>query len=340
MVAIKKKTLKLTLFVLAEAFLLFLIVTSFGSFLNGQSGGNVTVQTFLQVGNVSPEVLSVSINNYASSITLSPNSTVNVTCQGVLRDFNNETNITNVTAEFFTPPGVYGGALDNNFHYRNISNCAINYSFISFGGFVDNNYTALGTCNMSVQYYANPGTWNCTMWVNSSVNLSATGSNTTTMNPLLAVGTPSTINYGTVNQTYVSLENLTNVTNEGNVQINLSLYGYGTTPGDGLAMNCSIAGTSIANNAININYERYNLTNSTAPNVNLNLSAFSNGSYSNLTSLFTVRKFNLFSRQNDTLSGVDDTNATYWRIYVPVGVAGSCNGSIVFGAATANGIEP
>jgi len=33
----------------------------------------------------------------------------------------------------------------------------------------------------------------------------------------------------------------------------------------------------------------------------------------------------------------DAINSTYWRIYVPLGVAGTCQGNIVFGATVAPG---
>jgi|GEM_PF-4618151 hypothetical protein len=53
----------------------------------------------------------------------------------------------------------------------------------------------------------------------------------------------------------------------------------------------------------------------------------------NLTSTPLVKQFNLTSRIDDI---TDDTiKPTYWRIYVPRGVAGTCTGNIVFGATKA-----
>ena len=48
-----------------------------------------------------------------------------------------------------------------------------------------------------------------------------------------------------------------------------------------------------------------------------------------------IKKFSLNYRQQD---GYDDAiNSTYWRIYVPRGVAGTCSGNIIFGATKAAG---
>lgn len=77
-------------------------------------------------------------------------------------------------------------------------------------------------------------------------------------------------------------------------------------------MNCSIG--NIKN--ISINYEKYNLNTSTAGS--LTLTEFE-AAYVNLTSSPVVKKFDLNYRQNDTED--DAINSTYWRIYVPLGVA-------------------
>ena len=137
----------------------------------------------------------------------------------------------------------------------------------------------------------------------------------------MAVGLPQSLDYGLVNATYVSEEGILNVTNYGNVKINLSLSGYAVNEGDGFAMNCSLGGN------ISINYEKYNLTDSNPGS--LSLSQFE-ASYVNLTSSPKVREFNLNYRQDDTQN--EAINSTYWRIYVPVGVGGTCQGNIVFGA--------
>ena len=311
-----------------EIALFFVLFSFFSSLASGGIGQNVTVITQLTVGNVRPEILNVSIDNDAASVILIANSTKLVSCIALLRDWNNETDINSSTAEFFdNTASSYGDSDDTNEHYTN-SSCDINRSFGTWNGVDDDEYLALANCTFAVQYYANPATWNCTVLVKDSYDWNTTNSDTITIETLLAVGLPPTINYGTVNSTYVSDENITEVFNFGNVIINLSLSGYAVTEGDNLSMNCTLG--SLKN--ISINYEKYNL-NASIPGV-LSLAQFEDN-YTNLTSSPVVKRFDLNYRQNDTDN--DAFNSTYWRIYVPVGVAGSCQGNIVFGATQAVG---
>ncbi|HLC78402.1 MAG TPA: hypothetical protein VJH92_04715 [Candidatus Nanoarchaeia archaeon] len=318
------------LLMLVEVALLFVMLSFLDPFVAGGVGGNVTVNTSLTVGNVSPEVLNVSLLNGSTTLTLVANSTVTVDCAAVVRDFNGNSTISVVRGEFFDNTySSLGNTSDNNFHYKNNS-CTVNLSFGSWNGVVDDDYMALANCTYPVYYYANPGNWNCTIVVNDTSDLNATGWDNITISDLLALGVPGTINYGTVNATYVSDENISNVTNYGNVKINLSLYGYGYTANDNNSMNCTLG----SNKNISINYEKYNLTASTSGSQTL--TQFE-ANYTNLSIAATVKTFGLDYRRNDTAVGYDDTNSTYWRIYVPTGVAGTCEGRIVFGATVATG---
>ena len=156
-------------------------------------------------------------------------------------------------------------------------------SFGSWNGVNDDQYMALATCTHQVQYHANPSTWNCTVFVNDSVGFNDTASDLDdiSVNSLLAIGLPNTINYGTVNATYISNENITNVTNLGNVMINLSLSGYGFVENDGNAMNCTLGPAE----NISIEYEKFNLT-STTPGDLIHSQAI--GNYTNLTSCLKI----------------------------------------------------
>ncbi|RMD67988.1 hypothetical protein D6817_00030 [Candidatus Pacearchaeota archaeon] len=282
----------------------------------------VTVSTNLTVGNAFPEVINVTINNN-NAIDLTPNSTTTVVVVAIVRDFNGDNDISAVTAEFFdNAASFYGDADDNNYHYTN-STCAIDTTY-------GDSFEANATCTFEVWYYANNATWNATVFVNDSINTNGTGSNTQTINTLLALGLPDSIDYGVVNATFVSDERLANVTNFGNVMFNLSLTGYAVTSGDGYAMNCSLG--SVQN--ISIEYEKYNVTASNPGSLTL---AQFDSLYRNLTSSSVVNTFNLNYRTNDTDVNTDEVNTTYWRIYVPPGVAGTCTGNIVFGAVQAAG---
>ncbi len=313
-------------FIVIEAALLFLLFSFFSSPVSGGIGNpNATVITTLNIGEVFPDIINVSVNNGAETITLTPNESVKVYCIGLIRDYNGEVNLSLVTARFFHSSSSYNGAEDNNTHYRNNS-CNFTEITEDWGGVPDDPYHALANCTFEVWYYADPGVWNCTMWVNDSTNLNSTNSDPINVSELLALAVPDTINYGTVNATDVSNENITNVTNVGNVMFNLSLKGYGYSLNDNLAMNCTLGATK----NISIEHEKYNLTASN-PGV-LDLDG-ANNVYENMTSSTVVRKFNLDYRRNNDIQ--DAINETYWRIYVPLGVAGSCQGNIIFGAVKA-----
>jgi hypothetical protein len=299
-----------------------LIISYFSLSVYGGSGQNVTVITTLNVGNVPPEILNISINDY-QSINLIPNSTRQVQCIAYMIDYNNDSDFQSVNARFFN--STYGTDDDNNDHYTN-SSCDINRTFGTWKGYSDNNYTAIANCTFNVWYYANPNGWNCTVWVNDTTGLNSSLSNTININELLAVSLPDSIDYGTVNVTYVSLERHANVSNAGNVFINLSLDGYAVNRYDNLSMNCSLG--QIKN--ISIMYEKFNLTQANTGIVSLTQFELF---YKNLTSKPSIQEFNLRSRIQDSYD--DAVNASYWRIYVPIGVGGTCAGNIVFGATKA-----
>jgi len=298
-------------------FFLFFFFSFFPFFLDittADIGENVNVLSGIEIGKSPPNIRFVDIGN--GSINLIPNSTKIVNCAVEIEDFDGEIDIKNVSAKFFHSTSFDNDVDDNNKHYTNNS-CYINESY------GDGN-TVLANCLFDVWYYANAGIWNCSVVVDDYSNYEVNGSNITQVSSLLAVGLPSIINYGAVNSTYVSDESITEVINFGNVIINLSLSGYAVSEGDNLSMNCTLG--SLKN--ISIKYEKYNLTASTPGS--LTLSQFE-AAYINLTSSPVVKKFGLNYRQNDTEN--EAFNSTYWRIYVPVGVAGSCSGNIVFGAA-------
>ena len=316
------KIQKKTIFFLIVLELALIVV--FFSFLPkevfaGIGQNNVTVITNLTIGNVFPDMSNVSIENNASSLALVPNASRVVTCVGLATDYNGWADVKYSFAVLYdNTSSSYNGADDNNLHYTN-SSCTITQ---------EGTYTDWINCTFNVWYYANPGVWTCTILVNDTLRKPGYGSDVINVSSLLALGLPDVIYYGEVNATDVSGENLSNITNYGNVKINLSLSGYGFTLNDGNAMNC----TSGAIKNISIGLEKYNLTTAN-PGV-MNYTQF-NQTYLNLTSAPVVKTYNLNFRQNDTFN--EATNTTYWRIYVPTGVAGTCQGNIIFGATVAPG---
>lgn len=308
---------------IAIAFEVTLIIFVLSMFSDSAIAGiaqNVTVITQLEVGNSAPEVLNVSIEG-GNSFDLIANSTRNLTVYAVLRDYNGDVdiNVSNLTI-FDSVASSYGGASDNNNHYTN-SSCIVD---TNFGDSSDANVT----CTVYLWYYANNATWNVSIYAKDTSGLSSVNSVRLTINTLLALGLPDSIDYGIVNSTYISDERIINITNFGNVLTNFSVSGYAVNPGDGLAMNCSLG--AVKN--ISVYYEKYNLTSSN--DSILTLSQFES-IYSNLSSSATIKRFNLNYRQNEAFNEAE--NSTYWRMYVPIGVAGNCSGNIVFGAIRSAG---
>ena len=316
-----KNNLKFFVLLLVEVALVsaFLSLFVFPNYVFAGFGtDNVTVRTNLTVGNSATVIDQIDIGG--GSITLIPNDTKKVNCSVQMSDYDGDTTIDTVRAVFFDPAQAsYGSPDDNNSHYTN-SSCDIDTSY-------GDQFQALSNCLFDVWYYANASTWNCTVIVNDSANYIANESNTTVVQPLLALGLPDIIQYGTVNATYVSVENITNVTNLGNVKVNLSLNGYGFWENDGNAMNCTLGPTE----NISVQYEKFNLTSSTPGDLT---HAQLMGNYTNLTDYPVTQEFNLDYRKNENVN--EAWNYTYWRIYVPLGVAGTCQGNIIFGAVQAD----
>ncbi len=317
---LKFKKKSIIFLILLEVALLIILFSFFPKeVIAGVGSPNVTVITNLTVGNVYPELSNVSIEANASNLVLTPNATRKIYCYGLGTDYNGWEDMESATGTFFAnSTSSYGSADDNNLHYTN-SSCTLS-SYDTYSSWIN--------CSFDIWYYANPGIWNCTINVTDNKSKNGYGWDTINISTLLALGLPDFMDYGEVNATEVSLENVSNVTNYGNVMINLSLSGYGFTLSDGNAMNCTIG--AIKN--ITIQNEKYNLTASN-PGI-LDLPQFI-ANYTNLTSSPAVKNFNLNFRQNDTFN--EAVNASYWRIYVPLGVAGTCQGNIVFGATVAPG---
>ena len=227
---IQKKTI---IFLIVLELALFAIFFSFlpkGVFA-GYGTNNVTVITNLTVGNVFPEMSNMSIEDNASNLVLSPNISKTIYCWGLATDYNGWDDVKFASGVFFdNASSTYISGDDNNLHYTN-SSCTITQ---------EGTYTDWINCSFDIWYYANPGIWICTINVSDSYGKQGAGNDTINISTLLALGLPDFIYYGLVNATEVSGENFSNVSNYGNVKINLSLSGYGFTENDGNAMNCTI----------------------------------------------------------------------------------------------------
>jgi hypothetical protein len=265
--------------------------------------------------NSKPSITSILIDDFigsAGEIDLQAASVREVSCGVIVKDFDGE-DLQNTFAEFYHSSSGLGQGEDNNKHYTN-NTCNIDYDY-------GDETESFVVCNFSLWYYANPGTWSCFFQTEDNLSISINSSNTSLVNTLLSVGVPDSIDYSTVDAKKVSEETELNITNYGNVIINLSLTGYGLAEGDGLAMGCDIGN-------ISIEHQKYNLTESNPGELDLGQTDLV---YENMSGQTVIREFNLDYRTQDLLN--EASNSTYWRIYVPLKSEGNCQGNIIFGAS-------
>ena len=270
------------------------------SFSVGENYRNVTVDTRVNITNAAPEIINISLDQ---NIVLNAGSIKVVECNVSVRDWNNYTDIKNASAVFYhTTLSSENAADNNNTHYTN-NNCSV----ISEGGLWKN-----FSCTFNVYYYAEPGTWNCSVVVYDYSDYNDTGYNITTVEQVLALNVTPVIDYGNLAVTDTSANKTANVTNIGNVPINISVKGYGAVEGDGLAFVCEVGNITIEN-------EKF----SASPSDDYAAKTALSSNFQPITGL-TINK------QIDP--AILKTNTTYWQLYVPPNPFGACNGSVVFQA--------
>jgi hypothetical protein len=307
---IKKQTLSYIFILVIIAVGITLIANiSNAENIPGANYRNVTVPTRVTITNANPEILSVEVyqetNASANNVTLSAGSIRNITCNATIRDWNGYVDVTNVNATLWdVSTSSRFAADDNNSHYS--ADCTNSGNGL--------NYTVNYLCIFPVYYYANNGTWNCSVMATDTFNKTGNNSNTTYLYPLYAINVTDGIDYGNVAVDDDSLSKAANVTNFGNMAINVSVEGYGVTKGDGLAMNCSINGN------ISVEYERFSTIDTGNWADKIALSSGSAQAISNLT----------ISKQ--TVPSALMTNTTYWQLRIPPNPAGNCTGFVIFQA--------
>jgi len=306
----------MALFLLLIAAAIFIIPQGIAPNIIGPNYKNVTVWTHVNITHSRPEVLNVTIfetfNTSATSITVAAGATKRITCNATIRSWDGFNDIVYVNATLWHWSTSNHSAIDNNnSHYTNAS-CFINNTIANTSGFI-----GYYECNFDVYYYANNGTWACNVTALNSWNYNGSGYNTTTFYPVYALNVTNGIDYGNVAVYAYSNETVANVTNFGNMAINLSVEGYGTKRGDGLAMNCSTNGNiSVAN-------ERFSLSSTGNNGAAWSVKTPLNSSQ-DLVANLTMPK--------QTIPGSQIINSTYWQLYIPPNPAGNCTGWIVFTA--------
>ncbi|MFH1174193.1 MAG: hypothetical protein V1725_03615 [archaeon] len=290
----------------------------------GSNYKNVTVHTTVNVTSAQPEIMRIivdeNITPYITNITLNAGLTRQVLCNVTVRDWNGiDDNIT-LNASFFysVNTSVFDPDL-NSSHYTNTS-CPL-----VAGPYGQNNVYANYTCTFDVYYFANNGTWNCTAFVldtrgdyTGQQNYTVNKSNSTIVDKLFALNVTDGIDYGQMGVGEYSGNITSNVTNFGNVPINLTVQGYGNVRGDNLAFVCN---SSVSAWNISVQYEAVSINES----ANFTEKMALNGTVQKLANLTIPRP----TDENQTI-----TNVTYWQVYLPTTINpyGVCNGWVIFSA--------
>ncbi len=314
---------KIHIGVIALAFL-FLIITFtvlpkvFAAHVNiGTNYKNVTIWTYVNITHSKPDVLNVTIyeaQNYsARNITINAGTTKLIYCNATVRSWEGFNDITSVNATLYHNATSSSNAPDdNNSHYTNAS-CTLNTSHAP-----GNNFTGTYVCAFDVVHYSNNGTWICNMTVTNSYtivnpNFTGVGYGTTVFYPVFALNITDGIDYGGVAvEDYSLIDRTANITNLGNMRMNITVEGYGGKRGDGLAMNCTLSGN------ITVENEKFSAS-----------SGVPLGSKTNLTSTaggIMIPGLTIAKQINETMI----VNSTYWQLYVPPNPAGNCTGNIIF----------
>ncbi|MFO8016340.1 MAG: hypothetical protein R6U32_04495, partial [Candidatus Woesearchaeota archaeon] len=270
---------------------------------------HISETEFVQIKNSPPSITNVVVDDSSSSpldeIDLSAGSVRQVNCTATASDQNGYGDMINATAYLYHEGLSYENAADdNNTHYT--GSCSL---YSGSGNDIEIN------CPFTMPYYAYNGTWRCAINATDSRGATAKGVDQARVNPLLALDMPEVVDFGTLDVGVISGIELLQITNLGNMKMDVAIDGYGASDGDGRAMNCS-AGTIPW---IPVSNLRYNITGSASDYSLMNP----------LSDVPTIEGgFDLPKRINNTRS----TRDTHWKLNVSGGAAGQCSGVITITA--------
>lgn len=240
-----------------------------------------------------------------SIISLSAGTTTKIFCNTTIYSVYGNSNIISANATFYFSSNKSTDIDNPNTHYSN-SSCINTYFFGNEKKF---------SCSFDVWSFALNGSWNCSISTIDADNLSFTSSNSSSIiNPLYALNVTNIfMDFGNIQAGMIS-NNITQIlTNFGNQPINVSVYTYGNTIGDGHAFSCGSSNIS--------------------PD-NMRFSYLSTTNFSQKTPLNTTPKLLGITIPKQTTVGLYKQNTTWWQLFVPLNISdvGTCIGSIVFQA--------
>jgi hypothetical protein len=268
---------------------------------------NITIDASLPVA-INSVAVDDDILVPANEIDLTAGSFKQVICNVSASDQDTYENILSVNATFYAYTTQYNASDDPRLHYTN-NTCNRTYAFEK-----DAHYA----CTFQVAYYALNGTWTCRAEARSNLT-TVEGFDTVSVNQLFAVNiSQELIDYDQLASGEISADRIVNITNLGNIPINISVYGFGgdnATTGANLSMTCHV-------NNISITRQRYALT------------SVPFASKTQLSSNPQSLGFTILPKQN--ISDIQ-YNTTYWQLQAPTTefAIGQCNGSLVFSANSA-----
>jgi hypothetical protein len=268
-------------------------------------GFNGSVGKFNLTTIITPIFLSSSIGDGFSldgQIMLSAGSIRQVNCSMTASDPEGIDNLKNATGKFYYFLNKSSDSDDASVHYSNSSCVAI--------GNTSSNKTF--TCSFDVLYYANNGTWNCNISVFNNYSNFIYSNISTVVQPLYAINLTDGVDFSNVPTGGVSVNITANITNFGNMLINLSLQGYAVTIGDNVGMNCS------------------DQTNISIGNIRFSTNATANYTSKNALN-GSIQPINFQLKKQTTV--VQISNYTYWQISINPGTwMKLCEGHIIFNA--------
>ena len=280
-------------------------------------GYNQTVssQTILNVTNSRPTVTEVYVFDNETTdniIDLVGGSQKIVYCNATVNDYNGASDINNATAALYHSSSSYPASDSNSDHYTNGS-CG------SCIGIDTDNATC--SCRFNIWYYAVNNTWTCNITVydfggeSKSTILHNHGTGTGIVNSLISIEIPPVIDFGNLTVGSLSDEVTHNVTNYGNVPVNITVRAYG---GDNESAYSTMA-MICRRGQIALTWEKY--------------TGHAGSDYTTMTSVTDIntqiQNF-VVGKRTDPNSLGNSTNSTYWRLQVPGSVAGMCNGTVIF----------
>ncbi len=256
----------------------------------------------------------LSLNSYPFISLLSVDTPVNllagsnktVYCNGTLYDGDSYIDILNVNASLFFNGLSPDSAQNRTNSYFNESCTLLNQG----------TNTEDFKCAFDVEYFANNGSWYCNVSITDSINSTNTSQDDIYINDLLAIGVlPAHLSYGDLQVLQISpVDEVINITNYGNIPLDVYAYAFNDTVNDGLSMDCEQGNIPHAYQRFSLNpYQDYTLM---IPINDLDNQVF----------------IDLNLNQKVYGAPQNSFDEIYWKLQIPFSSKGYCSGKLVFTA--------